>query len=360
MDEIEVLFEQLSIESAEIISTYASKNVQLERELDSIYDTLKDNETMEGQLNSLLRVDQIKRTLQINKSREATDLAKVRYLKGLQIIRILYDKTLALDHHFASVSTFREISNISNPNSYASFVSVKEMLQVKPSKKTGFDLTNILGENIYASIIHSFISLFTNKQTSRKEKEDSLAEIECILDFTLRMHSDLNTIYFETVFLQKSNENIMTDLQQLFNDYTKPIQYNQPIAYCKSTDDWSTINELLDKYLGDLYTTIETQPSSGSIRKMQINLQFPIDRLLQFITQYNAFILQGAKFYEKFEIMLNTYENEEQCSSKIPPEYETLKSNIRTAVEKFNTAYKPIEINGSKLKQLLYGINEYQ
>jgi len=58
--------------------------------------------------------------------------------------------------------------------------------------------------------------------------------------------------------------------------------------------------------------------------------------------------------------MLNNYENEQQCSNKIPVEYQTLKTNIRTAVEKFNTAYKPIEINGSKLKQLLYGINEYQ
>ena len=92
---------------------------------------------------------------------------------------------------------------------------------------------------------------------------------------------------------------------------------------------------------------------------MQINLEFPIDRLLQFITQYNIFIDQGAKFYEKFGIMLNSYENETQCATKIPLEYTKLKDNIKIAIEKFNTAYKPIEINGSKMKEVLYGINEF-
>ena len=93
---------------------------------------------------------------------------------------------------------------------------------------------------------------------------------------------------------------------------------------------------------------------------MQINLEFPIDRLLQFITQYNTFIDQGGKFYEKFGIMLDSYENAEQCSDKIPVEYQNLKANIAVAIEKFNTAYKPIEINGSKMKEILYGINEYE
>jgi len=55
--------------------------------------------------------------------------------------------------------------------------------------------------------------------------------------------------------------------------------------------------------------------------KMQVNLEFPIDRLLQFIGQYNNFIDQGGKFYEKFKIILNSYENEKQCETKLPLEY---------------------------------------
>jgi len=93
---------------------------------------------------------------------------------------------------------------------------------------------------------------------------------------------------------------------------------------------------------------------------MQVNLEFPIDRLLQFIIQYNAFIDQGGKFYEKFKIILDSYENAAQCKSSLPPEYQKLKTDIDIAIEKFNTAYKPVEVNGSKMKEILYGINEYE
>lgn len=94
--------------------------------------------------------------------------------------------------------------------------------------------------------------------------------------------------------------------------------------------------------------------------KMQIDLEFPIDRLIQFITQYNNFINEGEKFYQKFGIILNSYENEKQCESKLPIEYKKMKDDINIAIEKFNMAYKPVEINGSKMKEILYGINEFE
>ncbi len=93
---------------------------------------------------------------------------------------------------------------------------------------------------------------------------------------------------------------------------------------------------------------------------MQIELSFPIDRLIIFITQYNNFINDGEKFYQKFNIILNSYENEKQCESKLPLEFKKLKSDIDIAIEKFKVAYKPVEVNGSKLKEILYGINEFQ
>ena len=93
---------------------------------------------------------------------------------------------------------------------------------------------------------------------------------------------------------------------------------------------------------------------------MQINVEFPIDRLIQFITQYNNFIDEGVKFYQKFDIILNSYENEKQCDSKLPLYFKKLKSDVAIAIDKFNVAYKPVEINSSKMKEILYGINEFQ
>lgn len=62
----------------------------------------------------------------------------------------------------------------------------------------------------------------------------------------------------------------------------------------------------------------------------------------------------------KIQYILNSYENEKQCESKLPLEYKRLKADIDIAIEKFNIAYRPVEINGTKMKEILYGINEFQ
>lgn len=115
----------------------------------------------------------------------------------------------------------------------------------------------------------------------------------------------------------------------------------------------------LDEYLKELNNNANESSRQSKTRKMLVNLEFPIDRLLQFITQYNDYINQGTNFYEKFKIMLSSYESEQQCATKTPIEFKKLKDGVDMAIEKFNTAYKPVEINGTKMKEILYGINEY-
>ncbi len=355
---VETHLQELSIAVTEITLKYAEKYKIIDRAIAQAATGIAESTTSEQKLHWLLEKDALKEERGLLLLNETSDISKIRYIKGIQIMKILYEKTLALDHHFASVSTFNEINKIANPNNYPEFVKIKETIIEKKDKKEGFNLTSILGNNIYASVAHSLISLF-NTDGTKTEKEDSLKEVECILDFTLRMHNDLNTIYFETVFLQKSNDNIMKELQQLFVDFTKPIKYKTTLEETRNTDDWEVVYENLDVYLEQLNAVMADDSKRYKAHKMQINLEFSIDRLLQFITQYNAFIDQGAKFYEKFGIMLDSYENESQCASKIPVEYTKLKEGIFIAIEKFNTAYKPLEINGSKMKEVLYGINEY-
>ncbi len=155
---------------------------------------------------------------------------------------------------------------------------------------------------------------------SKEEKEKEMANIECILDFTLRMQNDLNTIYFETAYLQNSNQKMKQDLETLFVDYTKPIGYAATLQTCRSSDDWESIKLKTNTYL----TTLK-EKSGAELYTSQVNIVFPIDRLLQYITQYNSFIDQGGKFYEKFKIILNSYENQKQCETKLPMEYKNLK-----------------------------------
>ncbi|MEP5256122.1 MAG: hypothetical protein ABJQ39_13755 [Winogradskyella arenosi] len=350
---------QWSIEVSSVKLNYEKLNIPLLRKLRKSNTKLLTSENNIEQLNLLIEINKLKGQLQYNYEMETTELSKIRYIKGLQIIKILYEKSLSLDHHFSSVATFNEINKLSNPNHYPEFLELKGNLSSEQDKKTGFELSSILGDNIYTSVVHSFVSLFSNNDTSKDEKEADLKNVECILDFTLRMHNDLNTIYFETAFLQKSNDNVLLELEQLFVDFTKPINYYTPLKECRNTDDWDTVKEKLNSFIDELANLASNESLQYKAHKMLINLEFSIDRLLNFIAVYNAHIDQGAKFYEKFAIMLDSYENEQQCASQIPLEYTKLKENIAITIEKFNTAYRPIEINGSKMKEILYGINEY-
>ncbi|MFT5890806.1 MAG: hypothetical protein ACI9Y7_000904 [Dokdonia sp.] len=357
-DKINIILLEWSHEVSEITTHYRGIRNNIYDKLHHVALSQKKVPSIDKQVALLILKDQLQEQLKTNNLSEISDVSKVRYLKGLQIIKLLYEKMLSLDHHFASVATFNEINNLSNPNHYPRFVKHKQNIKSTRSKKQGFNLTNILGDNIYTSVMHSLVSLFTSN-APKGQKEKSIKEIECILDFTLRMHTDLKTIYFETAFLQKSNDNTIEQLEQLFVDFTKPIKYRVSLKECRNTDDWSSIHDNLNTYIGALNEAILDDSKRYKAHKMQVNLEFPIDRLLQFITQYNSFIDQGGKFYEKFGIMLNSYENEKQCTTEIPIEYKKLKENITVAIEKFNTAYKPVEINGSKMKEILYGISEY-
>lgn len=322
-------------------------------ELQRINIALKEAISVEQKVDLLVEKDLVKAEITDLIKENSGEVSKIRYLKGLQIIKILYEKVLSLDHHFASVRTLNEINKISNPNQYPEYEKLKEVVSAKKDKKTGFDLTSVLGTNTIVSVVQTFTNMLGSSM-SKEEKEKEMANVDCILDFTLRMQNDLNTIYFETAFLQTSNAKMKSDIELLFKDYTKPIGYLATLESCRSSDDWETVTQKMDEYLTKLKTTTGT-----SQYKMQVNLEFPIDRLLQFITQYNNFIDQGGKFYEKFKIILNSYENEKQCETKLPLEYKKLKADIDVAIDKFNIAYKPVEVNGTKMKEILYGLNEF-
>lgn len=344
---------ELIVEIQQIQKEHYSKMWQLNNQLSQLNKVLVIEKNLERKIDFLIQKDHIKDQIRLLQLETNSEISKIRYLKGLQVIKTLYEKVLSLDHHFASVRTLNEINKITNPNQYPEYSKLKEVVNAKKDKKASLDLTSVLGTNTIVSVVQTFTNMIASSLT-KDEKEKELANVDCILDFTLRMQNDLNTIYFETAFLQTSNEKIKQEIELLFKDYTKPIGYIATLENCRTNDDWETITQKMEDYLTKMKTAAGT-----SQYKMQVNMEFPIDRLLQFITQYNNFIDQGGKFYEKFKIILNSYENAKQCETKLPLEYKKLKADIDVAINKFNVAYKPVEVNGTKMKEILYGLNEF-
>ncbi|MFN0176691.1 MAG: hypothetical protein ACKVU0_18765 [Saprospiraceae bacterium] len=283
------------------------------------------------------------------------ELLRVRYLKGLDLIKLLYEKVLSLDHHFATIQTMHHVSTLSNPNAYPAFQENHKHLEERLKKKSGVRIPALLQSNPFVSTTFSLVAALLG-DGEPKQKEQDLEEISCILDFTLRMSNDLNTIYYETEYLKHGNESLKEDIMALFSDYTKPIGYMVALDKCRKNDDWEAVNDALEKTLKEVEAGNKDPNLAKTAMRHRNNMEFSIDRLLDFLDKYTAFVSQGEKYYQKFLIIVGNYANAAACETKMPKEFAALKKDIEVSIEKFNTSYKLTELKGSKLKDLLYGL----
>ena len=141
--------------------------------------------------------------------------SKFRYKKGVEILKMLHEKILALDHHFTTLNTFHEIQELSNPNSYPEFIKIKENLKESTAQKSSVPLPLILDSSPIVALGFSVVSSIFG-ENNKEERERDLEEISCLLDFTVEMHSDLKLIFYETSYLMASNEDLKEECYQLF------------------------------------------------------------------------------------------------------------------------------------------------
>lgn len=359
-------------------SSFLSETEPLRTRLVEIQNVLQDprNRTPERGFQLLWEQNQLEKTLDGLEQEHELKLLKVRYRKSIEIVKMLYEKVLSMDHHFSSLKAQQGLSNLSNPNNYPEFRENRERIEEKLRKKHGFALPQVLQSNPYMSAAFSIVGLVLGSSSDERDKKDDLENVACILDFTVRMHNDLNVIYYETGYLRDANLTLKKECEALFAECTRQVGYSIPLASCRDGDDWERLYTMLDTYVGRALgenTTTTGSPTGGApgytppgaaganqpdprlVQRATVNLQFSIDRVTQFIDKYSAFVGQGSEYYKKFSKIVHNYENEKTCSAVMPTQFSELKSDIELTLEKFNSAYKMPEVQGSKLKDMLYG-----
>ncbi|MBK6619687.1 MAG: hypothetical protein IPG32_01935 [Saprospirales bacterium] len=287
-------------------------------------------------------------------------LLKVRYKKGIDLIKLLYEKILALDHHFSGMQIYQNILLLSNPNTYPDFQKNRDFLEEQLKKKNALQLPGILHSNPYMSAAFSIVATFIG-EGEPKERQQELERIACILDFTVRMGAELSIIQHETEYLKTANQALKQECERLFEDYVKVVNYLVPLDKCRSGDDWENVYLELDEFIGTLSreTSQDADPASKSHwAREQVNLEFATQRVADFIGKYQSFVNLGSQYYQKFDNITSTYENEEVCKQELPRQFEELRLDIRLTIEKFSNTYYLPEIQGSRMKDLLYGSAE--
>ncbi len=282
-------------------------------------------------------------------------LLKIRYRKGIDLIRLIYEKILGLDHHFTGLNTFQYISSLSNPHTYPAFEKAKETLGQNQNRRYSMRLPSLLESNPLVSGTFTLVSMMLG-ENGQKDKEAEVDKISCILDFTVRMNSELNTIRNETEFLKNANQQLMQDCQRLFSEYAKAAGYFVPLEECRKTDDWETLLQNLEVKMEDIENGLvgDSGPVLALSREL-VNIDFATQRVADFIGKYSDFIGQSRQYYQKFGAIISSYQNEEACTAQLPHSFEDLKKDINATLDKFQNTYALPEIQGSRLKDLMYG-----
>ena len=335
------------------------------------------NRVAEKGFELLWEREQLRETIFQLEEEHEIKMLKLRYRKGIEIVKMLYEKILSMDHHFSSMKAQQGLSNMCNPNSYTEFKGIKNVLDDKMKKKFNFQMPALFQSNPYLSAAFTVVGMVTSLgENNSTEKKESIEKMSCILDFTVRMHGDLNTIYYETGYLRDANLTLKKECETLFAECSRQVGYTIPLVSCRESDDWERLYTMLDTYvskaLGESptgtgmgqpqnqggYGMPPAQTSTGNdklMTKANVNLQFSIDRITQFIDKYSSFVGQGSEYHKKFSKIVDSYENEKTCAASMPTQFTQLKADIDQTLEKFNSAYKMPEVQGSKLKDMLYG-----
>ena len=283
---------------------------------------------------------------------------KIRYRKGIDLIRLMYEKILGLDHHFTGLHTYQHINVLSNPHSYPAFQRSQELIKKNKNKKYNMQLPNLLQNNPFISATYTMVSVLIGENSS-KEKEKDMEEIACILDFTVRMNADLNVIRNETEYLKNANHTLKEDCEKLFQEYTKPVGYLVRLEDTRTNDDWGALSNKLEDRSREIESEFqEIGNVTINTNRLIVDMEFATQRVIDFINKYSNFINQGTQYYQKFDSIISNYQYENTCEEELPRQFEEMKADIKSTIEKFENTYDLPELQGSRLKDLMFGMGD--
>ncbi|MBK8491195.1 MAG: hypothetical protein IPL49_09990 [Saprospirales bacterium] len=279
-------------------------------------------------------------------------LSQMRFKKGLELIRLLYEKILSLDHHFSAMHTDQLVQALCTPGSYEGFREFMHASSRRPMPAFVFENPH-LAAGFFLAEVHAQPGP-TGMDAEARE------QLFCLLDFALDINADLHLIYYETAYLIQSNSQLQQECLELFEDYTQVIGYTKTLDQCRNTDDWEAVFLALEQHIQSMRRRMETGAPADQQQLLRdhINLEFSVDRLLNFMRNYQVHIQQGGRYYQKFQLILDHHTLRAACQKNLPEAWMQLRFEINQSVESFHKAYEVPEFKGSSLKDLLYGFTE--
>ena len=152
---LQVWMDKAQSEFQRVEQAYRETTVPLRRRLDALDIALADpqNTAPDKGFPLLLERVRLSNTLRVIEQEQELRLLRLRYRKSIEIVKMLYEKVLSMDHHFSSMKTQHGLLNLSNPNTQPEFKEVKDIIGEKVRKKFNFEMPSLLKIKICNTLI---------------------------------------------------------------------------------------------------------------------------------------------------------------------------------------------------------------
>ncbi len=281
-----------------------------------------------------------------------------RYRKGIELIRFLYEKSLALEYHFSALRLNERVEELSNPMNFPEFrESLRALIPVK--NKHLPEVPAVLLESPEGGVFYFVLSAMLSKGEVEVRQQE-LNRRACLLRLLIEMQIGLKSIYYENHLLYLRTTELRQRCERLFADYTQVVGYGKSLPDCRTEDDWDALDGLIKKLSKEIKEG--EKASDPALRERVyhhlINMEFSVDRLLDYLDFYDEVLTSGRHMYRESQLILWHLTEVEACTTEVPGQLLRLQKDIDEAVARFDKAYEMVEVKGSRLKDLLYGFDE--
>ncbi len=293
-----------------------------------------------------------------NGSDEELVLTVRSYRRGIDLLRLLYEKALSLEYHFASLQLDHRIEQLSNPMNFEDFRKSVSQLESLNKSSVKVKMPELLLENPQSSVFY-VMNLAMNAKGAPEQRQQILDSMACLLNYIMNMQSDLDDLYYENKLLYLRTTDLRQRCEKLFADYTAAVDYDKPLSECRASDDWDELDAYISRKAEEIGAGMDAPKAAvreAAYRKL-INFAFSVNRLVDYLDFYDEVLNSGRHMYRECELILQHLTKVKTCSASTPEELRRLQYEISEAIERFDRAYETVELKGSRLKDILYGFD---
>jgi hypothetical protein len=146
---------------AQLEREYLDQTEPLRHRLQDVCSALADprNRTPECGFQLLWERTQLQETLWGLQQEHELKLIKLRYRKSIEIVKMLYEKVLSMDHHLSSLKAQQGMASLSNPHNYPEFKEARNLIEERMKKKSNFQMPALFQTNPFLSAAFSIVGM---------------------------------------------------------------------------------------------------------------------------------------------------------------------------------------------------------